>query len=122
MAEKCIYSKWYNEEILDADENRPFMTVYNYAKMPDISTVAFYETAVELSENNCISVKIMERSDRMRANFYFRRLIIDENESLMWTAIHEMSDMYAYFTDKTRYNGFVASFVHIKKENLSKKP
>ena len=122
MSEKCIYSKWYDEEIIDTGENRPFMTVYNHAQMPDTSTVMFYETAVELSENNCISVKIMERDDRMRANFYFRRITIDENESLMWTAIHEMSDMYAYFADENRYQGYIISCVHIKKEKLSKNP
>lgn len=127
MFETCVYAKRYDNEIFDTDLTRPFLTVYNDAIIPDVSTETFFETAIRASRENSVSVKIFERSDRMRAEFYFHRVTIPEENSLIWISVRDMSDMFSYTVSKDRpqivtFSCIHITCIHIKREKLSEKP
>lgn len=122
MISELIYSQLYEYERLLYTDKRVLLTVHNSNVASEATPEEFIEVAKRISIDNRISVNIFDREDSIRVDFYMTGKTILEEGSYYWDYMQNHSNMYSYTLPNRYPETLLVSFVHIKKEKLSKNP
>ena len=115
MSEKYIYSKRYAAECIDMGVKHPAIAIQRKRNI-NFNKDEFVKLAVALSETNRIGLDLLEREDRLRADFILHTEIILEESAHLWGLLFDASDRFAITVRSSTPQPVVARFVHMKTE------
>ncbi|MBQ4599480.1 MAG: hypothetical protein IJB19_06175 [Clostridia bacterium] len=115
MSEKYIYSKRYVAERIDMGIKYPAITIQR-KRNKNFNKDEFVKLAVALSETNRIGLDLLEREDRLRADFILHTEIILEKNAYLWGLLFDASDRFVITVRSSSPQTVVVRFVHMKTE------
>ena len=113
--EKYLYSKRYSAEYIDIGIKHPALTIFQNHST-NFSDDEFVKLAVALSETNRIGLDLLEREDRLRADFILHTEIILEKNAYLWGLLFDASDRFAITVRSSSPQTVVVRLVHMKTE------